>query len=187
MTDIFIDMDSTMNDFTAGYVSYYNSLYGTKHVLNNKDLLIYEISKCIPGLSDESAMRARDEIFSTPGFWYDLPIYPDVKEAVDWLYNNFNTYILTAPWIPYKDCPKEKYMWIEKHLPFFPLENVIFCHDKHLIHENSLLIDDNPKHLTTFNGKTLKINYPFNKNVLTHYEADNWKGILSVIQENIIE
>jgi len=185
--DIFIDMDSTMNNFTDGYISYYNHLYGTKHTLTNNDLLVYEISKCIPGLSNESAIKARDEIFSTPGFWYDLPIYSGVQKAVEWMYNNFNTYILTAPWVLYKDCPKEKYQWIEKYLPFFPLENVIFCHDKHLIHENSLLIDDNPKYLTSFSGKTLKINYPFNKDVITHYDADDWESILSIVKENFLE
>jgi len=185
--DIFIDMDSTMNDFALGYVSYYNALYGTKHVLSNKNLLTYEISKCIPNLKEEEAIKARNEIFSTSNFWLDLPIYPNVVEAVEYMYNNFNTYILTAPWVMYKDCPKEKYEWVETYLPFFPLENVIFCHDKHLIHENSLLIDDNPKCLTSFSGKTLKINYPFNKDVITHYDANNWEGILSIVKENFLE
>jgi len=180
--DVFIDMDSTMNNFASGYINYYNKRFGTNVSLTKTHLTNYEISKCIPGLPEDEAVRARNDIFGTPNFWIDLPIYPGVREAVEWISNNFNTYILTAPWIPYKDCAKEKYIWIENHLPFFPLDKVIFCHDKHLINKDSLLIDDHVKHIEGFKGKTLKINYPYNNVAAATYDADDWFEILKVMK-----
>jgi len=126
MIDVFIDMDSTMNDFAKGYVNYFNHLYKTNHKLRKKNLTRYEISKSIPGISESEAITTRAAIFSFPGFWFDLPIYPNVATTVEWISENFNTYVLTAPWIDYRDCVKEKYLWIEEHLPFIPLNKVTY-------------------------------------------------------------
>lgn len=182
MIDVFVDMDSTMNDFAAGYIKYFNRIYGTKHKLSRKDLFRYEISKCIPGLNDDKALEAKFNIFSTPGFWVDIPIYPGVKKTMKWMNDNLNTYILTAPWFDYEDCVKEKYRWIKHHLPFFPLDKVIFCHDKHVIHNNSILIDDNVKNLHAFKGKVLKINYPYNSDATVDYAAKTWGQVLTVMK-----
>lgn len=178
MVDVFIDMDSTMNDFATGYVNYYNKLYGTSHKLSRKDLIQYEISKCIPDLTDDEAFDSRERIFGTPGFWVDLPIYPNASQVIEWINSNFNTYILTAPWVnTYGICIPEKYEWVQKHLPFFPLNKVIFMHDKHLIHPDSVLIDDHAKNLGRWRGKTIKYVYPYNKNSLSHFEADSWNKV----------
>lgn len=176
--DVFVDMDSTMNNFTAGYVNYYNRLYNTDHVIKKKDLVQYEISKCIPGISEKQAVEARTRIFSTPGFWVDIPAYDNMTKTMKWINENFNTYILTAPWIAYKGCVGEKYEWMEKHLPFIPLDKVIFSHDKSVIHKNSLLIDDYPKNLGTFRGKTMKYLYPFNAKSMANFEVKDWKQVL---------
>ncbi len=182
MIDVFIDMDSTMNDFAKGYVNYFNHLYKTNHKLRKKNLTRYEISKSIPGISESEAITTRAAIFSFPGFWFDLPIYPNVATTVEWISENFNTYVLTAPWIDYRDCVKEKYLWIEEHLPFIPLNKVIFCHDKHLIHRNSILIDDHANNIGKFQGHTLKYSYPYNENVASNWAAGNWKKVLKVMK-----
>ncbi len=181
--DVFVDMDSTMNNFAEGYINYFNKLYGTNHKIRHNDLVQYEISKCIPGLKEEDAVNARAEIFSTPGFWVDIPIYPNVTETMKWMTENMSVYILTAPWVKNKQCAVEKYEWIEKHLSFFPLDKVIFCHDKHMIHKNSLLIDDYPKNIGRFQGKTMKYMYPFNEMTPANYEVRNWKHILRTMKK----
>jgi 5'(3')-deoxyribonucleotidase len=175
--DIFVDMDSTMNNFTEGYVNYYNKLHGTSHKIKTKDLVTYEISKCIPGISEEEAVAARTKIFSTPGFWVDIPPYDNMVKTMEWINDNFTTYILTAPWINYDGCVAEKYEWMRKHLPFIPLDRVIFSHNKQVIHSNSLLIDDYPKNLGTFQGRTMKYLYPFNKGAMSNFEAKDWKQV----------
>lgn len=181
--DVFVDVDNTLNNFTVGYTNYYNKIYGTNHIIKPKDLVQYEISKCIPGLSEEDVVETRSKIFSTPGFWVNIPIYNNAASALKWISENFSTYILTTPWLEYKDCVREKYEWIEKHLPFFPLNRVIFSHAKHLIHSNSLLIDDYPKNIGRFQGKTMKYLYPFNQHTMSNFEAKNWKQVLRLMKK----
>lgn len=180
--DIFIDLDSTTNDFTTGYVNYYNKLYNKKVKLRKKDLYKYEISKVVHPHDDKEAEAIRSKIFSIPEFWTDLPLFPDAAASIEWIFNNFNTYIITAPWIHYEDCLKMKWIWIKEQLPFFPLNKVIFSNDKSIIHKDSILIDDNSKHLIKTKGKTIKMNYPFNKNTSSTWEANNWKQILRIMK-----
>jgi len=181
--DIFIDLDSTTNDFTKGYVSYYNKLYNKNVKLKKKDLLRYEISKTVHPSNEKEAEDIRSRIFSIPEFWTDLPLFPNAASSIEWIFDSFNTYIITAPWIPYKDCLKMKWEWIENNLPFFPLNKVIFSNDKSIIHKNSILIDDHPKHLIGTKGHTLKMNYPFNEKTPSTWEANNWKQILSIMKK----
>lgn len=180
--DIFIDIDSTISDFTAGYLKYYNKLYNKNVKLRKKDLIRYEISKTVHPSDEKEAEDIRSEIFAIPEFWEDLPLFPNAVETVEWIYNNFNTYLITAPWLPYKDCIRKKQEWVETNLPFFPLNKVIFTNDKSIIHSNSILIDDYEKHLLDTRGKTIKMKYPFNKDTPSTWEADNWKQILRIIK-----
>jgi 5'-nucleotidase len=164
-------------------LNYYNKMYNANIKLRKKDLFRYEISKCIPGLEDDEAEKRRNIIFSTPGYWTDLPIYPNAAKVVEWIYQNFNTYILTAPWVDYRDCVPEKYDWIKNHLPFFNLQKVIFCHDKHIIHDQGILIDDNVKHINMFQGKTVRYAYPYNAQAMSTHSADNWNQVLSIMKK----
>lgn len=183
MLDVFIDVDSTLNDFSEGYYAYYNKIYGTSHKFKKRNLTQYEISKSIPGITEQEAIDARTKIFSTPGFWLDIPIYPNAAKAVKWINNNFRVFILTAPWVDYLDCAKEKYLWIQKNLPFLPINRVILSNNKSVIHRDSILIDDHINNLYSFKGKTIKFNQPYNKQGMANFEAGSWNQVLSIMKK----
>ena len=179
---IFVDMDSTLNDFTKGYVDYYNKLYNKNVKLKNKDLVKYEISKALPNVSDDDALVIRQDIFSTPGFWLDIPAMENAIVTMKHLYDNHEVYIVTAPWKTSLNCYNEKIQWIQRYMPWFDLDKVIYCRDKHLL-RGDIIIDDNPHYLKTHNCDfAIAPRYPFNSELPTFY-FDNWNEVENIVNE----
>lgn len=182
MYKVFLDMDSTLNEFTEGYINYYNRIYREKIVLKNEDLWQYEISKCIPNLTSEEAEKRKRAIFKVPGYWQNIPIKEGAITAVRWIYDNFDTYILTAPWLDNLDCVKEKIAWIQKYFPFFEVDKIVFSAHKNIIHPQSILVDDKPSNLEEFLGKTIAFDYPFNKDINVDGRITHWREIKDVLK-----
>jgi len=182
MYKIFLDMDSTLNEFTQGYVNYYNRVYHEKVILTNEDLWQYEISKCIPNLTAKEAEIRKKAIFKVPGYWKNIPIKEGAITAVKWIYNNFDTYILTAPWMDNLNCVQEKVEWIKKYFPYFDTSKIIFSAHKNVIHPQSILIDDKPSNLEEFPGKTIAFDYPFNRNIKVDGRITHWKEANDVLK-----
>lgn len=184
---VFIDMDSTLNNFLKGYLNYYNYYFDTDIYKTREDLYQYEISKCIDDIDEYTAEKRREIIFRASNFWLDLPPFPYVKDVVGFIYQHCDVYILTQPYLKYKDCFTEKLLWVQKYLPFFPLDRVIFSAFKDVFISDSLLIDDKPSHLQSFRGKTMAFDYPFNRGVSVDYRAYNWLGVKSNIEKHILQ
>lgn len=180
---IFVDMDSTLNDFTKGYVDYYNRMFDKNISIERDDLKQYEISKAIHALTDDDAIETRQQIFSEPGFWFDIPAQENAVDTMKKLQvMGHELYILTAPWKQSINCYTEKIQWIEKHLPWFDLDKVIYCRDKYLIH-GDVIIDDNPSYLTHHSCEwAVAPRYPFNENLPAFY-FDNWSEVPQIINE----
>jgi 5'(3')-deoxyribonucleotidase len=174
-------MDSTLNDFTSAYVFYYNYYFNDTVSLNHDDLYQYEISKCIPGISDDIAELRKRIIFNVPGYWYNIPPKPGIYDAVSWIYSHFNTYILTSPWLDSATCIDEKIKWIEKHLPFFNRNRIVFSMTKSIIHPHSILIDDKPQNLEEFPGIKIAFHYPFNKDMNVDGRIQSWSNAQQVL------
>jgi hypothetical protein len=54
-----------------------------------------------------------------------------------------------------------KYRWLQRHFPFIPLTNYVFCGDKSILRAD-YLIDDLPKNLLRFQGQGLLYTAPRN-------------------------
>ena len=180
---IFVDMDSTLNDFVKGYVDYYNEIFNKNISIANKDLKQYEISKNIEGIAEEEAVEIRQIIFSTEGFWLSIPPQKNaikaMKEIVDL---GHDVYILTAPWKYSINCYPEKIQWVRNHKPWFDLDKVIFCRDKYLIH-GDIIIDDNPHYLRNHSCEfAIAPIYPFNKEMPAFF-FDDWENVPSIVEE----
>lgn len=182
MYKVFLDMDSTLNDFTQGYVNYYNKVYKKQESLCDEDLWQYEISKCIPGITIEEAERSRAAIFKVPGYWKNIPIKDNAVEAVEWIYANFDTYILTAPWMDNLDCVKEKVEWVGEYFPFFDRSKIIFSAHKNIIDARSILIDDKPQNLEEFQGVRIAFDYPYNRETNVDGRISNWADIKGLLR-----
>lgn len=181
---ILIDMDSTLNDFTQGYVNYYNKLTGKNINVTKDDLNVYEISKVVHGHNEGESNKIRQEIFSSPGFWRDIPILPFAYDVVQYLYKEHDVFILTAPWKHSLNCYTEKIEWVEKELPFFDTSRVIMARHKYLV-KGDIIVEDSPEFLLN-NGchYAIAIDYPFNRHlpVLHAYDWRDAKTHIDTIQ-----
>jgi len=178
---VFVDMDSTLNEFTKAYVNHNNMTFDDDLRLDESQLEHYEITKNID-LDEDENERRKEIIFRTPSFWVDIPIKPDAREVLEWMDDKFETFILTAPWLRNLDMFKEKLSWVKLNLPSFSLNNVIFSTRKDIIHgNNTIIIDDNPNMLETFQGIKIAFDYPFNRSVDVDGRISNWSEAKEVL------
>ena len=177
---IFIDMDHTLNRLYESYVEYYNKMYGANLSLNRENLTTYYIHE-ITGPNKDEERKKKYEIFNTPGFWEGIPIYDGAVEVMERLYKEHEVYILTAPWTPAPNCYAEKRAWIEKHLPFFDVNRMIFTKHKYLLC-GDIIVDDCPEHLINNSCRwQIKMWYPFNENI-PGMDAANWGDVETYIK-----
>ena len=79
------------------------------------------------------------------------------------LYKEHEVFIVTAPWTQAVSCYNEKRKWVEKHLPFFNIDRIIFTKYKYLL-DGDIIVDDCPEHLINNRCKwKIKFWYPFNE------------------------
>lgn len=178
---LFVDMDSTLNEFTQAYVSHNNMTFNDDLRLTDSQLTHYEITKNID-LDEDENERRKEIIFRTPSFWTNIPIKPGAREAMEWLDDRFETFILTAPWLRNLNMFKEKLSWIKLNLPSFDLNKVVFSKRKDIIHgKNTIIIDDNPDFLQTFQGIKIAFDYPFNRGIEVDGRISSWSEIQDVM------
>jgi len=113
---LYIDMDGVIVDFRSAF--------------QNLDKLLMENFRNDP-----------DEI---PGIFSLMKPMPGAIEAVEFLSNHFDTYILsTASW-ENPTAWSDKLNWIKKYLPKVAHKRLILSHNKHL-NAGDYLIDDRKK------------------------------------------
>lgn len=184
---VFVDMDSTLNEFTDAYVRHNNMTFDDDLILGDADLIHYEITKNIE-LDVEELERRKEIIFRTPQFWLNIPVKPGAYEALEWINENFETFILTAPWLGNFDMFKEKLSWVKLYFPFFELNKVVFSTRKDIITgDDTILIDDNPHNLETFRGKKIAFHYNFNKDVEVDGRIYQWSDTQEVLKAYLPE
>lgn len=181
---VFVDMDGILNRFWEPYVQYYNQIYQDKKKLGANDLVDYSVARCL-GLTDTMADRLDLSIMSKQEFWLNIPVYNGAIEVMERLCERFDVYVLSTPWSGYKDCIRDKMMWMESKFPFFNTKNMIFTHHKSLL-RGDVIVDDHPKNLQLFQGKTVTITYPYNKDVKVDFRSTSWHDIGKWIEGNVL-
>lgn len=111
-----------------------------------------------------------------------MPIQPFAAEVVKELYEKHDVYIATCPWHTSDNCISEKIQWIEKYLPFFDRQKIIFACDKKRL-SGDIIIDDSPKHLENNNcDTTIAFDYPYNRHSRADFRAKNWLDVREIIR-----
>lgn len=163
---IFLDLDSTINNLIDEWVSWYNKEYSQDLQIDN--LTSWDISKFeAPGTD---ILR----FLYLPGSFSELDILPDAEYVIEWLMSRADVYIVSSYSGWGKQC-EEKVWWVRTYLPFFPVNNLILCHQKYLL-EGDYMVDDGPHNLQTFTGTSVVFDRPWNRH-LEYPRVFNWRDV----------
>lgn len=165
---IAIDMDEVMADALAEHLRRYNAAYGT--TVTTAELTGRHLEQCIP-----PAHRDAAEAMLDASFFEDLAVLPDCQEVVSELAGRYDVFIASAA----MDVPcsfDAKYRWLQRHFPFIPPSQIVFCGDKTIV-DADYLIDDRPRHFAKFRGQALLFSAPHNAGETRYTRVASWKEV----------
>ena len=169
MRRICVDMDEVMADTLYEHLRRYNEEFD--EALTPDDLAGKGLWQVAP-LDRQQQVRA---FLDAEDFFEDLPLMPDSQEVLGELSGRFDIFIATqAMTVPNSLGPK--YRWLQRHFPFIPPTNYVFCGNKSILRAG-YLIDDLPRNLQRFEGHGLLYTAPHNRNVTGFTRVDNWQQV----------
>jgi 5'(3')-deoxyribonucleotidase/uncharacterized protein with PQ loop repeat len=168
---IAIDMDEVMADALAEHLRRYNAAFDPP--IAAADLHGRHLEDHIP-----LEHRAAAEAMLDASFFAQLAILPDCQEVIRELAADHDVFIVTAAMaVP---CSFEaKYQWLQRHVPFIPPSNIVFCGDKSIV-DADYLIDDRARHFLSFPGKPLLFSAPHNAGETRYPRVSSWAEVRDV-------
>ena len=178
MQRICVDMDEVMADTLAEHLRRYNQTFDED--VTPRDLVGKGLWEVTPA-DRQQQLRA---FLDAEDFFEDLALMPDAQAVLKDLSASFEIFIATqAMAVPNSLGPK--YRWLQRHFPFIPPSNYVFCGNKSILRAH-FLIDDQPRNLLHFEGKGLLYSAPHNLTVTGFTRVDNWlqvAGYFATIQD----
>jgi len=168
---IAVDMDEVMADALTEQLRRYNASFGA--ALTIDDVHGRHLQDCIPAAHRQAA----DEMFDG-SFFADLAIMPDCQAVMRDLALRHDVFVVTAA----MDVPASfdtKFRWLQRHFPFIPPDQIVFCGDKGIV-DADYLIDDRPRHFTRFKGRPLLFSAPHNAGERRYARVDSWQDVRDV-------
>ncbi len=181
-----LDFDNTIVNTTKAFVDTYNLVYGRKyldpavHVPQWEEVHRYDFTDEIPTLLP----HIKGAIFSNPRLYSVLEFYPNAKDIINRLSEDFDVEIVSICSI---DTVGRKCEFIKKHLPNCKFQPVLFTDfpDKsHINMEGRVFVDDHEGNLTTSNAlhKICYMHQGITMDINKH-----WKGIFATRWDNRFE
>jgi 5'(3')-deoxyribonucleotidase len=169
MKRIAIDMDEVIADALAEYLQRYNTDFNAK--LTKQDVIGKRIAELAPA---EHLSRLRS-YFHEESFFRDHEVMEGSQEVISDLMDHYEVYIVTAAMeVP---CSfTAKFQWLEKHFPFLPPDNIVFCGNKGIIAAD-YLIDDSVYQLDRFRGEGILFTTPHNFYESKYKRVDDWQDV----------
>jgi 5'-nucleotidase len=172
---ICVDMDEVMADTLSEHLRRYNQEFDES--LTTADLSGKGLWEVTPH-DRQQQLRA---FLDAEDFFEDLPLMPGAQEVLKALTARFEIFIATqAMTVPNSLGPK--YRWLQRHFPFIPPTNYVFCGNKCILRAD-YLIDDLPRNLQRFEGHGLLYTAPHNRNVRGFTRVDNWQQVAAFFAE----
>jgi 5'-nucleotidase len=165
---IAIDMDEVMADALGEHVRRYNAAFGANIAIG--DLAGRHLEECIPLAHREAAEAMLDA-----SFFADLALLPDCQEVIREISERHEVFIASAA----MDVPcsfDAKYRWLQRHFPFIPPSQIVFCGDKRIV-DADYLIDDRARHFERFKGRPLLFSAPHNAEETRYPRVNSWLEI----------
>jgi len=163
---ICVDMDEVIADTLSEHLRRYNQAFDEE--VTPEDLAGKGIWEVAP-LDRQQQLRA---FLDAEDFFEDLPVVPGAQDVLKDLSARFEIFIATqAMAVPNSLGPK--YRWLQRHFPFIPPSQYVFCGNKSILRAG-YLIDDVPKNLLRFEGQGLLYTAPHNLAATGFLRVDNW-------------
>jgi 5'(3')-deoxyribonucleotidase len=166
---ICVDMDEVMADTLAEFLRRYNETFDES--VTPKDLAGTGLWEIAP-LDRQQQLRA---FLDAEDFFENLDLMPGAQAVLKELSVRYDIFIATqAMVIPNSLGPK--YRWLQRHFPFIPPTNYVFCGDKGILLAD-YLIDDQVYNLERFEGRGLLYSAPHNLAVTGYERVNNWQDV----------
>ncbi|MEJ7663719.1 MAG: 5'(3')-deoxyribonucleotidase [Hymenobacter sp.] len=128
-----------------------------------------------PKFQLENALEALRGHPSAEGFFRDLPVMPDSQRVIKELTKKYEIFIASAAMkLPYSLV--EKYEWLQRHFPFIPYSNYVFCGNKSILNAD-YLIDDHAYNFEGFRGVGLLFDAPHNAHETRYRRVRGWQEV----------
>ncbi len=169
MQRICVDMDEVMADTLSEHLRRYNQAFD--EALTPADLAGKGLWQVAPS-DRQQQVRA---FLDAEDFFEDLPLMPGSREVLKDLSERFDIFVATqAMTVPNSLGPK--YRWLQRHFPFIPPTNYVFCGNKSILRAE-YLIDDLPRNLERFEGRGLLYTAPHNVTAAGFTRVNNWPDV----------
>ena len=169
MRRICVDMDEVIADTLSEHLRRYNQEFDES--ITPEDLTGKGLWEVTP-VDRQQQLRA---FLDAEDFFEDLPLIPDAQDVLKSLTARFEIFIATqAMTVPNSLGPK--YRWLQRHFPFIPPTNYVFCGNKSILRAD-YLIDDLPRNLQRFEGHGLLYTAPHNHNATGFTRVNDWDEV----------
>jgi len=166
---ICVDMDEVMADTLSEHLRRYDEAFD--EALTPSDLAGRGLWQVAP----EDRQQQVRAFLDAEDFFEDLPLMAGSQEVLQDLTGRFDVFIATqAMTVPNSLGPK--YRWLQRHFPFIPPQNYVFCGNKCILLAD-YLIDDLPRNLDRFEGQGLLYTAPHNLSADGYTRVNNWQDV----------
>lgn len=164
-----IDFDNILNNLNECWLQRYNNDYNDN--LTIEDIKSWDVHKYTKN-GEEIYTYLTEDLFAS------LSPLPHSIEVTEKLQRKHELFVVTAT---FPENMKVKMEWLEKYFPHIPYDNVFICQRKDLVNVD-LLIDDAPFNILDFPGKTIVMDYAWNRNVKKGVRVKNWLEIYDLLK-----
>jgi 5'(3')-deoxyribonucleotidase len=162
-------MDEVMADTLSEHLCRYNEAFDeaiTPEQLQGKGLWEY---------APEDRRQQLRDFLDAEDFFEDLPLMAGAREVLLQVSDRFEIFIAPqAMTVPNSLGPK--YRWLQRHVPFIPPTNYVFCGNQAILLAD-YLIDDLPRNLERFQGTGLLYTAPHNLHATGYARVNNWQEV----------
>ena len=154
MFKVGIDLDDTINNLVDVWVDCYNKDYNDN--VKIEDIKSWHIGEYTKAGKDFYKYLDDGKLFK------NLLIKNGAAEIIERLCKEHEVYIVTASPSYNEGVCDDKVNFIKKHMPFFPIKNIIFITNKSLL-DLDVLIDDGIHNFEDFKGTKIVFDKPWNQ------------------------
>lgn len=174
MLRICVDMDEVIADTLSEHLRRYNE--ASLEEISLTDLW----GKGLWDVVSTDRQELLRELLHAEDFFEDLPVMPDAPEVLRDLAGRFEVFIATqAMSVPNSFGPK--YRWLQRHFPFLPPTQFVYCGDKSILRAD-YLIDDLPRNLLRFAGTGLLYSAPHNQAANGFTRVADWREVAAYFE-----